>query len=58
MPENEQQSGKQFAVHRIYTKDLSYESPNAPDVFRQEWQPKHELNLNTKANKLADDTSR
>ena len=56
MAENEQQSERQFLVHRIYTKDLSYESPNAPDIFRQEWQPKHELNLNTKVNKLADDT--
>ena len=55
MAENEQQGERQFVVHRIYTKDLSYESPNAPDIFRQEWQPKHELNLNTKVNKLADD---
>lgn len=55
MAENEQQSEKQFMVHRIYTKDLSYESPNAPDIFRQEWQPQHELNLNTKVNRLADD---
>lgn len=56
MAENEQKSERQFVVHRIYTKDLSYESPNAPDIFRNEWQPKHELNLNTKVNKLADDT--
>jgi len=56
MAENEQENAKQFAVHRIYIKDLSYEAPNAPDIFRQEWQPKHELNLNTKANKLGDDT--
>jgi preprotein translocase subunit SecB len=55
MAENEQQSEKQFMVHRIYTKDLSYESPNAPEIFRQEWQPKHELNLNTKVNKQGDD---
>jgi preprotein translocase subunit SecB len=56
MAENAQQSEKQFVVHRIYTKDLSYESPNAPDIFRQEWQPQHELNLNTKVNKLGDDS--
>lgn len=56
MTENEQQNERQFVVHRIYTKDLSYEAPNAPDIFRQEWQPKHELNLNTKVDKLGDDT--
>jgi len=54
MAENEQQSDRQFVVHRIYTKDLSYESPNAPEIFRNEWQPQHELNLNTKVNKLED----
>ncbi len=43
---------RQFAVQRIYTKDLSYESPNAPDIFRGEWKPKHELNINTKINQL------
>jgi len=54
MAENEQQTDRQFMVHRIYTKDLSYESPNAPEIFRQEWQPNHELNLNTKVNTLED----
>ena len=37
MAQNEQQNEKQFVVHRIYTKDVSYESPNSPDIFRQEW---------------------
>jgi preprotein translocase subunit SecB len=55
MAQNEQQNEKQFVVHRIYTKDVSYESPNSPDIFRQEWKPNHELNLNTKVNKLAAD---
>ena len=48
--ETEQQ--RHFTVQRIYTKDVSFESPNAPDVFRGEWQPKNELNLNTQVNTL------
>jgi len=56
MTENEQQSERQLVVHRIYTKDLSYEAPNAPDIFRREWQPKLDLNLNTQASKLDEDT--
>jgi len=52
----QQDSQRQFAIQRIYTKDASFESPNAPEVFRQEWQPAHELNLNTRANKLGDGT--
>jgi len=43
-PEN----ARHFAVQRIYIKDLSFESPNAPDIFRSQWDPKHELNINTK----------
>jgi preprotein translocase subunit SecB len=54
MTEKEQQQERQFMVQRIYTKDLSYESPNAPEIFREDWQPKHELNLNTHVNKLSE----
>jgi len=52
----EQRSDKHFMVHRVYTKDVSFESPNAPGIFRQDWKPQHELNLNTKVNKLGDDS--
>jgi len=56
MTEHAPQDERQLAVHRIYTKDLSYEAPNAPEIFRQEWQPKHELDLNTKTDRLDDET--
>lgn len=56
MAENEQAQGeRQFAVQRIYVKDLSFESPNAPAIFRGEWRPQHELNLNTKVNRVGED---
>lgn len=47
-----QNAERQFAVQRIYLKDVSFESPNAPDIFRGEWKPQHELNLNTRINRL------
>ena len=47
---------RQFAVQRTYIKDLSFESPNAPEVFRGEWKPQNELNLNTKVNRLDEQT--
>ena len=28
---------QQFTLQRIYTKDISIESPSTPDVFRQQW---------------------
>ncbi|EXJ17123.1 protein-export chaperone SecB [Imhoffiella purpurea] len=53
MADNQQQSSeRQFSVQRVYIKDVSFESPNAPEIFRGEWKPKHELNLNTKVNPL------
>ena len=27
----------QFNIQRIYTKDISFESPNAPGIFTKEW---------------------
>lgn len=45
---------REFVIQRIYVKDLSFESPNAPEVFRGEWNPQNELNLNTEVNRLDD----
>jgi preprotein translocase subunit SecB len=49
------QEGRQFGIHRIYLRDLSFEVPGAPDIFRQEWKPKNELNLNTQVKPLGED---
>jgi len=46
----------QFAIQRIYIKDISFETPNSPAVFQQDWQPEIKLDLDTRSNKLADDT--
>lgn len=42
-------NGTEFNIQRIYTKDISYESPNTPQLFREPWQPNVdvELNVNT-----------
>jgi preprotein translocase subunit SecB len=45
---------QQFALQRIYTKDLSFESPATPLVFQQTWQPKVNVDLNTRANRIQD----
>ncbi len=49
------QAQQQFALQRIYTKDLSFESPGTPQVFRQQWQPKMNVDLNTRSEKIDDD---
>lgn len=36
-------------LERIYVKDISFESPKAPDVFRKPWKPQVKFDLNTGA---------
>jgi len=43
---------QQFVMQRIYTKDISFESPATPAVFRKQWQPKINIDLNTKSDKI------
>ena len=47
--------GQQFELQRIYLKDLSYESPNAPDVFRKEYTPSVNVDLRTRSSQINDD---
>lgn len=46
----------QFAIQRIYTKDISFETPASPAIFQKEWQPEVKLDLDTRSAKLADNT--
>ena len=48
----DEQVQQQFAMQRIYTKDISFESPSTPDVFKQQWQPQVNVDLNTKSEKI------
>jgi preprotein translocase subunit SecB len=40
--------GARFALQRIYVKDASFESPLSPQCFRGQWQPKVNLELNSR----------
>ncbi|MCB2183477.1 MAG: protein-export chaperone SecB [Desulfobulbaceae bacterium] len=45
-----------FRLQKLYVKDLSFESPNAPDVFlAQQAEPKVDVNLGLKNNKMEND---
>ena len=50
----EEQAQQQFAMQRIYNKDLSFESPSTPEVFKKQWQPQVNVDLNTKSDKIDD----
>jgi len=44
----------QFTVEKIYLKDVSFEAPNAPQIFNEQGQPQLNMNLNQKVARLAD----
>jgi preprotein translocase subunit SecB len=45
----------QFSLQRIYVRDLSFEAPKSPAIFRQEWIPSVGLDLNTRQKQLEND---
>lgn len=48
---------QQFTIQRIYTKDVSFESPSTPGVFRKQWQPAVNVDLNTKSSKVDEENN-
>lgn len=57
MTENTQanEPSREFALQRIYIKDVSFETPNSPTIFTAEWKPESNLNLNSNVTKLDND---
>jgi len=43
---------KQFSIQKIYTKDMSFETPNSPSIFTAKWEPTVDFNLGTQVNAL------
>jgi len=50
------ESAPQFAIQRVYTKDVSFETPNSPAIFQEDWKPEVKLDIDTRSDKLADNT--
>ena len=48
------ENAAQLNLQKIYIKDVSFEVPNAPQVFQSQGQPNVELNLSQRVNVLAD----
>lgn len=45
--------GGEFSIKKIYCKDISFETPNSPAIFRAEWNPNAEMQLRTEAKEVA-----
>jgi len=50
--ENKPTEDMSLNIQRIYIKDVSFETPNSPNIFLKEWRPEMHLDLNTQADKL------
>lgn len=49
---SQEQPAQQFVMQRIYNKDVSFESPATPNVFTKQWQPKVNVDLNSRSNPI------
>lgn len=52
LDQQQQTAETQFMIQRVYLKDASFEAPNTPQSFQQQWEPELALDLNTKHVKL------
>ncbi|AIZ35176.1 protein-export chaperone SecB [Pseudomonas sp. K1(2024)] len=50
-----EENSPQFSLQRIYVRDLSFEAPKSPQIFRQQWEPSVSLDLNTRQKALEGD---
>lgn len=49
-----EQNEQEFGIHSIYLKDVSFEAPNSPAMFKTQFQPEIQMNLNLETNTLED----
>jgi preprotein translocase subunit SecB len=44
-----------FAIHKIYIRDVSFETPHSPEAFQEQWQPSVNMDLGNAARGLDND---
>ncbi len=45
----------QFSIEKIYVKDLSFETPNSPQIFQKKWEPVVNMDLANSSTSLNED---
>lgn len=50
-----EQAQQAFLIQKIYTKNVSFESPNTPELFASEFQPELSVDLNVESKALQED---
>ena len=49
-----EQPQQQFALQKIYLKDLSFETPNSPAIFTEQWDPSVNVELQSSGSAVAE----
>ncbi len=55
MTTEQQPQQPEFAIQRLYVKDLSLETPNTPKIFLKSWEPQLHMDIATDASLVLDD---
>ncbi len=42
----------QFSIKKIYLKDISFETPNSPQIFQVKWEPEMDVHLHSHSSDL------
>ncbi|MCU4677188.1 protein-export chaperone SecB [Catenovulum sp. 2E275] len=50
-----QDAAAQFAIQRVFAKNISFETPNSPEIFTEAWKPEVQMDIDTKSKKLEGD---
>lgn len=48
------QDAPQFAIQRVYVKDISFEAPNLPEMFSTDFKPQVKMEMNSKSRQVSD----
>lgn len=55
MSEEQQAQQNEFTIQKVYVKDVSWETPNTPLIFHEEWKPEVNFELHTETSSLDND---
>ena len=42
----------QFSIKKIYIKDISFETPNSPHIFKASWEPEMDVHIHSHSSEL------
>ncbi|WAJ70513.1 protein-export chaperone SecB [Catenovulum adriaticum] len=51
-PEAGAPESAQFSIQRVFAKNISFETPNSPEIFAEAWKPEVQMDIDTKSRKL------